>query len=74
MLRSIADRNIWVVYAATLLLGIGYGIAIASIGVFLDAQGHDKEDIGSLATAFALGIVLFSLPMGAIIRRFGANS
>jgi MFS family permease len=73
LFRTIADRNIWVVYAATLLLGIGYGIAIASIGVFLDAQGHDKEDIGSLATAFALGIVLFSLPMGAVIRRFGAK-
>lgn len=73
MFKRIGDRNIWVVYVATLLLGVAYGIAIASIGVFLDAQGFGKTNIGTLAIAFALGIVLFSLPMGALIRRFGGK-
>ena len=73
MFAKVRDRNIWVVYATTLLLGIAYGVAIASIGVFLDSEGFDKGEIGSLATAFALGIVVFSMPVGSLIRRFGGK-
>ncbi len=74
MLRRIPDRNIWLVYGAIFLLGLAYGIAISLTAVFLDARGFTKRDIGLLASCFALGIVLLSLPMGALIRRFSAKA
>jgi MFS family permease len=73
MLRRIPDRNIWLIYGAILLLGLAYGIAISLLAVFLDERGHSKTDIGQLASVFALGIAAFSLPMGALIRRFSAK-
>src|SRR5690606_5447129 len=73
MFKQIDDRNIWTVYLATLVLGIGYGIAIAGIGVYLDEQGFQKDEIGALATSFAMGIVLFSIPMGRLIQRFSGK-
>ena len=39
MLRRIADRNIWVIYATIVLLGIAYGTSIAVLAVHLDAHG-----------------------------------
>ncbi|AUX23381.1 MFS transporter [Sorangium cellulosum] len=74
MLRRIPDRNIWLIYGAIFLLGLAYGIAISLTAVFLDARGFDKRDIGMLASCFALGIVVLSLPMGALIRRFSAKA
>lgn len=74
MLRRIPDRNIWLIYAAILLLGLAYGIAISLLAVFLDARGLSKTDIGQLASIFALGIAALSLPMGALIRRFSAKA
>ncbi|XXX82601.1 MFS transporter [Sorangium sp. So ce134] len=74
MLRRIPDRNIWLVYGAIFLLGLAYGIAISLTAVFLDERGFTKSDIGLLASCFALGIVLLSLPMGALIRRFSAKA
>ncbi|KYF89654.1 MFS transporter permease [Sorangium cellulosum] len=74
MLRRIPDRNIWLIYGAIFLLGLAYGIAISLTAVFLDARGFNKRDIGLLASCFALGIVLLSLPMGALIRRFSAKA
>lgn len=74
MLRRISDRNIWLINGAIFLLGLAYGIAISLTSVFLDERGFDKRDIGLLASCFALGIVLFSLPMGALIRRFSAKT
>ncbi|WP_437663344.1 MFS transporter [Sorangium sp. So ce1182] len=74
MLRRIPDRNIWLIYGAIFLLGLAYGIAISLTAVFLDARGFNKRDIGLLASCFALGIVLLSLPMGALIRRFSAKT
>ena len=73
MLERIRDRNIWVVYAAVLLVGFAYGSSISIVGIFLDARGYTKPDIGSLAVWFALGIVGLSLPMGALIKRFTAR-
>jgi MFS family permease len=73
VLFRIRDRNIWVIYAATLLLGTGYGISISLVSLHLDVRGFSKADIGTLAASFASGIVLFSLPMGAMIRRFSAK-
>jgi MFS family permease len=71
--RRIADRNIWVIYATIVLLGIAYGTSIAVLAVHLDAHGIPKLAMGGLAAAFALGIVTFSIPVGAIVQRFGAK-
>jgi MFS family permease len=74
VLRSIADRNIWVIYATIVLLGIAYGTSIAVLGVHLDAHGIPKLAIGGLAAAFALGIITFSIPAGTVVQRFGARA
>ncbi|WP_437554860.1 MFS transporter [Sorangium sp. So ce327] len=74
MLRRIPDRNIWLVFGSIFLLGLAYGIAISLTAVFLDARGFTKTDIGLLASCFALGIVLLSLPMDTLIRRFSAKT
>jgi len=71
--RRIPDRNIWVIYATIVLLGIAYGTSIAVLAVHLDAHGIPKLAMGGLAAAFALGIVTFSIPVGAIVQRFGAK-
>jgi MFS family permease len=73
VLRRIADRNIWVIYATIVLLGIAYGTSIAVLAVHLDAHGIPKLAMGGLAAAFALGIVMFSIPAGSIVQRFGAK-
>lgn len=70
----ITDSNIWLIYGAILLLGLAYGISLALVGLFLDALSYTKSDIGSLAVWFALGIVLLSIPMGFVIRRFSARA
>jgi MFS family permease len=74
MLERIRDRNIWVIYGAILVLGIGYGIAISLIAHHLDARGFSKSEIGSLASSFALGLVTLSIPMGKAIRRWSAKA
>lgn len=74
MLQRIRDRNIWLIDAAILSVGVAYGMAISILSVFLDAKGYSKADIGVLAAWFALGIVSFSLPMGSLIRRFSART
>jgi MFS family permease len=68
VLSRIKDKNIWTVYGAILVLGIAYGISIALIAHHLDVRGFNKPQMGTLASWFALGIVAFSLPMGAMIR------
>jgi MFS family permease len=74
VLSKIRDRNILVVYAATLLLGTAYGMAIAVIALHLDAHGFSKAEIGQLAAFFAAGIVAMSIPVGALLRRFSAKT
>jgi MFS family permease len=74
LLARIRDRNIRLVYLAVLLLGTAYGIAIAVTTLFLDARGFGKVQIGQLATFFAGGLVLASLPVGALLRRFSAKA
>ena len=74
MFRRIADRNIWVIYAVVVLLGIAYGTSIAVLAVHLDAHGIPKPAMGGLASAFALGIVSLSIPAGWIVKRFGAKA
>ena len=74
MLARIRDRNIFLIDAAIFQLGLAYGISISLVGLFLDARGMSKHDIGTLAVWFALGIVALSLPMGGLIRRFSARA
>lgn len=69
----IADRNIWVIYAAILLLGVAYGVSIAVLAIHLDAHKIPEIAMGGLAAAFAFGIVTFAIPAGSIIARFGAK-
>jgi MFS family permease len=77
MLREIRERvsdaNIYRVYAITLALGVAYGLAIAVLAVYLDQRGFGEIAIGKLAAFFAGGLVCFSLPLGALIRRFSAK-
>jgi MFS family permease len=74
VLSRIRDPNIRLVYLAVLLLGTAYGISIAVIALHLDARGFTKADIGQLAAFFASGIVVMSLPVGALLRRFSAKA
>lgn len=74
MREKIRDTNIWVIYAAILLLGVAYGTSISVLAIHLDAYGLPKERMGWLAAAFALGIVSFSIPAGSFVRRFGAKT
>jgi MFS family permease len=72
--RRIPDRNIWVVYAAILLLGVAYGVSIAVLAIHLDKHGIPKIAMGGLAAAFAFGIVSTAVPAGAAVQRFGAKT
>ena len=74
MFRRIPDRNIWVIYAVVLLLGIAYGTSIAVLAVHLAAHGIPKLAMGGLAASFALGIIALSIPAGWIVQRFGAKA
>jgi len=72
-IKRINDPNIWRVYLATLILGLGYGMAISLLPLLLNAKGFDKQSIGTLAAWFAAGIVALSLPMSSLIQRFTAK-
>ncbi|MGC4069866.1 MAG: MFS transporter [Polyangiaceae bacterium] len=69
----IQDPNVWRIYKATFGLGLAYGMAISLLSLFLAERQFPKDSIGSLAAWFASGIVLLSLPMGALIERFTAK-
>ena len=73
LLRRIPDRNIWVIYAAILLLGVAYGVSIAVLAIHLEKNHIPKLAMGGLAAAFAMGIVTFSIPAGWLVQRFGAK-
>nr|WP_153822788.1 MFS transporter [Polyangium spumosum] len=53
--------------------GIACGISIGLTAVYLNKVGYTKAQIGDLAVFFGAGLVLFALPVGAIIRRFSAE-
>ncbi len=73
MPKRLEDRNVWIIYAAILLLGIAYGVSIAVLAIHLDAHHIPKIAMGGLASFFATGIVLFAIPAGWLIARFGAK-
>lgn len=70
----IVDPNILRLYRATFLFGIACGVSIALSSLHLDALGFTKPQIGTIAAWFASGVVLMSLPAGALIRRFSAKT
>jgi MFS family permease len=72
-LEKIRDPNVFRLYWATLLVGLAYGISLSLTAIHLDAHGFGKEAIGNLAAWFAGGLVLVSLPIGALIRRLSGK-
>lgn len=74
MLDRVRDPATRVVYLTTLVVGSGYGVSIALTALRLNALRFTKPAIGSLAAVFAFGIVAFSLPMPALLKRFSAKS
>src|SRR5262245_32378939 len=72
-LEKIRDPNVFRLYAATLLIGLAYGISLSLTAIHLDAHGFGKEAIGNLAAWFAGGLVVVSLPIGALIRRLSGK-
>ena len=73
LFERIPDRNVWIIYAAILLLGVAYGVSIAVLAIHLKEHGIPELAMGGLAAAFALGIVSLSIPSGWIVQRFGAK-
>jgi MFS family permease len=71
---GIRDKNIWTIYAAIFLVGVAYGVYVSLLALHLDARGFTKVEIGSIALWFAGGIIAFSLPAGALLRRFSAKT
>ena len=74
MLARVKDPATRLVYAASLLVGTGYGVSIALTALRLNELGFGKPAIGSLAAVFAFGIVLASIPMAGLLRRFSAKT
>jgi len=63
------DRAIKVTYAVIGVIGVAYGLTISVISIHLAALSFTKESMGFLASVFALGIVLVSLPAGWVNRK-----
>ncbi len=72
--RRVQDRNIWLINATILLVGVACGIAISLVAIHLDERHYDEREIGNLAVWFALGIISFSFPMSKLIDRFSAKA
>ncbi|MGZ3421086.1 MAG: MFS transporter [Polyangiales bacterium] len=68
------DPNIARLYRATFLFGVACGVSIALTSLHLDSIHYGKQQIGTLAAWFASGVVLMSIPAGALIRRFSAKN
>lgn len=67
------DRNLWVVYRTMVVLSTAYGIALAVMPMVLEHRGLPPDVVGELASFFAIGLVLFAAPSGAVIRRLSAR-
>jgi predicted MFS family arabinose efflux permease len=68
------DRNITLVYATIFLLGTAYGASLSVTPLQLTKEHFSERDIGTLAIWFASGIVVMSIPAGALIRRLTAKT
>jgi MFS family permease len=74
ILARVTDRATRIVVLAALVVGSAYGVSIALTALRMNALGFGKPAIGTLAAVFASGIVVTSLPMAAVLRRFSAKS
>ena len=72
--RAIADRNVKIVYATILLLGVAYGASLSVTPLELAALDFKKQQIGTIAIWFAGGIIAMSIPAGALVRRISARA
>lgn len=70
---KIRDRNIALINATILLVGVACGMAISLLAIHLTERHYTEQRIGALAAWFALGIVGFSFPMSALIERVTAK-
>ena len=68
------DRNLWVVYRTMLVLSTAYGLALAVLPIALDRRNIGHEVVGELASWFALGLAVFAVPAGHLIRMFSART
>jgi len=68
------DRNLWLVYSSTAVLGMAYGLAISVLSLYLDQWRYTEPEIGTMAAVFALGIALASLPAGWLVKRYSAKT
>jgi MFS family permease len=73
-LSRVPDPTTRAIYATALLLGTAYGVSIALTALRLNDLGFTKPEIGTLAAVFASGIVVASLPAGAIMKRVSAKT
>jgi MFS family permease len=73
MRGKVNDRNIYVMWAGALLLGVAYGVALSLTPLHLKELKFSEQSIGTLASWFALGIVLLSVPTGAIVKKTSAR-
>lgn len=63
------DRSIRVAYLMCLMLGVAYGVVMAIVAVYLNKErGFSETTIGGLAFFFSVGIAVFALPMGTLVR------
>jgi MFS family permease len=67
------QRAIRFIYAAVLLVGIGYGLSTAIVSLFLKHHGFQEDHVGFLGSCFAAGIVLGSLVASRVVETFGAK-
>jgi MFS family permease len=69
------DKNIRSAYLLCLMLGTAYGMVMAIVSLFLTNVHHyDKPMIANLATFFSVGIAVFAVPMGMMIRRLSPRA
>ncbi len=72
-LRIARDQCIRVMYAAALVLGIGYGMAVSSTPIQLRESGFGKLSPGLVQGLFAAGVIALSTVMGSLVRRYSAR-
>lgn len=72
--QHLPDRNLWVVYRTMLVLSTAYGLALAVLPIALDQRRIGHEVVGELASWFAVGLAIFAVPCGILIRTFSARA
>lgn len=64
----------WSVYVPTFLLGMGQGVVLAAIPLFAKQLGAGFGLIGIAAGAHQIGNMVFDIPAGVLVSRFGHKS